>query len=723
MTTFHGRLLISSLPDLRGIWGLSYDEGSVISTVASASQLILAPILPFFLTALGLRRLLLPLSLGFVCVAFCIPFISGYENLLVAHALMGLLIGSFVTATIQIMLKHLPPPWWVVVLAFFTFRVSLGINSGVSLGAFYLEYMGWQWIYWQSGLIMFVYFVLLQRHLPPDTPIRELLHKPDYSGMAFYCLSAVLIYAGLDQGERLGWFDSGIITVFLAGGTVSFLLFLANEALVERPWAPPRLFADFNIIMSVGMVIIYIFILSANSLLITLFLDTVHDLRPLQSGLPLLLVALLQLLATPFCAFLVLKADTRLLCATGVLLMGLACYQGTFITADWVAADFFPMAILFAIGHPLVFLSLMAFCMACFTAKTAVGLLAYIQVSPWIILDMLLLVILFFLLNFNRLESGKRIQETDNAYTQLDRVVLEAKVNGYVAQVGFGDFQQVKAGDVLLRVQDADYRARTDQARAVRDKSAANLERLDLEIGLQEACIRQARVAAENAAARLDLASRENARVQKLFKCNAVSTREADSAEINLRTAQHSHREALAEVRVQERKLELQKADRQLREADLRAAEAQLQSALIDLGHTIITAPGNGHTGARKIQVGDLVREGMQVASLVLDMPPYIVANYKETQIGNIRAGQPVEILIDTFPGHTFKGHVESISPATGATFSLLPKDTSSGNFTKVVQRIPVRIAFEPGQERLPEIRSGMSVITRIDTGRGQTGA
>lgn len=723
MTTFHGRLLISSLPDLRGIWGLSYDEGSVISTVASASQLILAPILPFFLTALGLRRLLLPLSLGFVCVAFCIPFISGYENLLVAHALRGLLIGSFVTATIQIMLKHLPPPWWVVVLAFFTFRVSLGINSGVSLGAFYLEYMGWQWIYWQSGLIMFVYFVLLQRQLPPDTPIRELLHKPDYSGMAFYCLSAVLIYAGLDQGERLGWFDSGIITVFLAGGTVSFLLFLANEALVERPWAPPRLFADFNIIMSVGMVIIYIFILSANSLLITLFLDTVHDLRPLQSGLPLLLVALLQLLATPFCAFLVLKADTRLLCATGVLLMGLACYQGTFITADWVAADFFPMAILFAIGHPLVFLSLMAFCMACFTAKTAVGLLAYIQVSPWIILDMLLLVILFFLLNFNRLESGKRIQETDNAYTQLDRVVLEAKVNGYVAQVGFGDFQQVKAGDVLLRVQDADYRARTDQARAVRDKSAANLERLDLEIGLQEACIRQARVAAENAAARLDLASRENARVQKLFKCNAVSTREADSAEINLRTAQHSHREALAEVRVQERKLELQKADRQLREADLRAAEAQLQSALIDLGHTIITAPGNGHTGARKIQVGDLVREGMQVVSLVLDMPPYIVANYKETQIGNIRAGQPVEILIDTFPGHTFKGHVESISPATGATFSLLPKDTSSGNFTKVVQRIPVRIAFEPGQERLPEIRSGMSVITRIDTGSAQTGA
>ena len=373
-------------------------------------------------------------------------------------------------------------------------------------------------------------------------------------------------------------------------------------------------------------------------------------------------------------------------------------------------------------------------------------LLALFRLSPWIILGMLLLVILFFLLNFNRLESGKRIQETDNAYTQLDRVVLEAKVNGYVAQVGFGDFQQVKAGDVLLRVQDADYRARTDQARAVRDKNAANLERLDLEIGLQEACIRQARVAAENfsrmGVANVDVVNasaeeylrrdglrfdwiyadpdRRSDKGRKLVRLEDCSP---DIVALKPRTAQHSHREALAEVRVQERKLELQKADRQLREADLRAAEAQLQSALIDLGHTIITAPGNGHTGARKIQVGDLVREGMQVVSLVLDMSPYIVANYKETQIGNIRVGQPVEILIDTFPGHTFRGHVESISPATGATFSLLPKDTSSGNFTKVVQRIPVRIAFEPGQERLPEIRSGMSVITRIDTGSGQTGA
>lgn len=175
-------------------------------------------------------------------------------------------------------------------------------------------------------------------------------------------------------------------------------------------------------------------------------------------------------------------------------------------------------------------------------------LLALFRLSPWIILGMLLLVILFFLLNFNRLESGQ-------AHPGDGQCLHPARPRGAGGQgqrlCGPGGLWRFPTGEGRGR---APARAgcrlpgRTDQARAVRDKSAANLERLDLEIGLQEACIRQARVAAENAAARLDLASRENARVQKLFKCNAVSTREADSAEINLRTAQHSHREALAEV-------------------------------------------------------------------------------------------------------------------------------------------------------------------------------
>lgn len=381
MTTFHGRLLSSSLSDLCGIWGLSSDEGAILNTIAATPQLLLAPTMPFFMSALGLRAFLLPLSAGFIAISFFIPFITGYENLVIAHAVLGFMLGCFVTSTIQIMMKYIPPKWWIITLAFFTFRVSLGINTGVSLGAVYVEYLGWEWIYWQSTLIMAIYFFLLYRHLPEDTPRKEMLRHLDLSGMVFFCLSAMLFFVGTDLGERFGWFDSRLIFACLSGSGLFFLAFLVNEAVVRKPWASPRLFANFNIVMSVGMVVIYIFIMTANSLLITHFLSVVQDLKPLQSGRALLVIALLQVLLTPFCVYLVLKIDTRLICAVGVLIMGLACYQGTLVTAEWVAEDFLLMGVLFACGHPLVFLSLMAFCIASFTMETAPGLLAYIQVS------------------------------------------------------------------------------------------------------------------------------------------------------------------------------------------------------------------------------------------------------------------------------------------------------------------------------------------------------
>lgn len=349
-------------------------------------------------------------------------------------------------------------------------------------------------------------------------------------------------------------------------------------------------------------------------------------------------------------------------------------------------------------------------------------LLYLFKFSPLFILGMLLMVVILFLLHLNSHEAGNRIQETNNAYTHYDRIVLEPKVSGYVREVGFTDFQTVRSGDVLIRLDDAEFRTRVAQAEASRNRAAALLARLDLEEALQEASIQQARVAADSSAAQMDLASREYTRTQKLFRSNAVSAKEADSAEINLRTARSNHAENLAEVLVQERKLDTLQAERALRAADLDEANAQLQRARLDLSHTIITAPSNGRTGARKIHEGEFVKEGMQLATLIAEMPPCIIANYKETQISNIRFGQPVEILIDAFPDEVFTGRVERISPATGATFSLLPRDISSGNFTKVVQRVPVRITLDPGQLRLEEIRAGMSAITRIDTARRTAG-
>ena len=379
MTTFYTRLLSTSLPDLRGVWGLSFDEGSMLYVAATAPQLLIAPALPWLLTVFGFRRILVPAAAGFVFVSFIIPSLTGFLPLLAAHALLGMILGCFVTATILITLKTLPPPWWIIAFALFTFRVSLATNTGVSLGALYTEFLGWEWIYWQGGIIMLLYFGLLRFSLPRGETDKELLENMDVSGMAFFCLGVTMVYIGMDQGERMGWLDSGFITVCVFGGMALLMAFCWNETVVAKPWAPLTLFATRNIFIAICMTGFYIFMLSANSMLITQFLGTVRGLKPLQSGDALLLIALLQIPATLLCIFCVRRVDARLTGAFGFAVMSLACYQGTLITHDWVAADFIPMAILFAVGHPFVFLSLLAMCIASFAMETAPKLLAYVQ--------------------------------------------------------------------------------------------------------------------------------------------------------------------------------------------------------------------------------------------------------------------------------------------------------------------------------------------------------
>lgn len=379
MTTFYTRLLSTALPDLRGIWGLSLDEGAVLYTAATAPQLLIAPVLPWLLAIFGFRRILVPSAAGFVLLSCLIPFLKGYGVLLAAHALLGLILGCFVTATILVTLKCLPPPWWIIAFALFTFRVSLAMNTGVSLAALYTEFFGWEWIYWQGGLLMLVYWVLLRFCLSLGETRKELLEDMDVSGMVFFCLGVTLFHIGMDQGERLGWLDSGFITVCFYGGLALIAAFCWNETVVPKPWAPLTLFATRNIVIAVCIIGFYIFMLTANSMLITQFLGTVQKLKPLQSGNALLLVALLQIPATLVSIYCVRRADPRLTCAFGMVIMALACRQGALISEEWAAADFIPMAILFAVGHPFVFLSILAICIASFSMETAPKLLAYVQ--------------------------------------------------------------------------------------------------------------------------------------------------------------------------------------------------------------------------------------------------------------------------------------------------------------------------------------------------------
>lgn len=336
--------------------------------------------------------------------------------------------------------------------------------------------------------------------------------------------------------------------------------------------------------------------------------------------------------------------------------------------------------------------------------------------SPWLIFALLSGILVLVLLRWDEYESGRRVQETNNAYIHFDTVIMEAKVSGYVRDVAFTDFQDVAVGQVLVTLADDDFRMAVLQAEARKEQAAATLDNLDIEIDLQGAYVEQAKAVVSSTAAKLDLAQREARRLSRLVRQGAVATQEMEAADSNLKTARAAHQESAALVRVQERKLAVLEADRALREAELKAAEASLENARIDLGHTRIVSPSAGRTGSCKIRVGELVKVGTQIVSLVPEAVPYVIANYKETQLTRMREGQRAAIRVDTFPGEGLRGRVASISPATGATFSLLPNDNTSGNFTKVVQRIPVRIEFDPGQSRLKDIRAGMSVGVRIDT-------
>lgn len=336
--------------------------------------------------------------------------------------------------------------------------------------------------------------------------------------------------------------------------------------------------------------------------------------------------------------------------------------------------------------------------------------------SPWIILFTIIVLMVTLFIQWDELESARRVQVTDNAYVHYDTISIEAKVTGYVRSVEFSDFQSVKKDAALITLEDDDFRLAVIQAEAKRDHAAANLANLALEEELQKAVVRQAQSAAANTKAKLELATALNRRYSKLIKIHAVSAQEAETATAEFKTTRADYEESLTFVSVQEKKLTLLSSEKALREADLKAAEAELETAKLNLSYTRITAPVDSYTGAGKIRIGELVKAGSLVATLVPDATPYIIANYKETQLTRIHPGQDVDIRVDTFPGRSIKGKVSTISHATGATFSLLPKDNTSGNFTKVVQRIPVRIDLLPNQELTRYLRAGMSVITSIDT-------
>lgn len=305
---------------------------------------------------------------------------------------------------------------------------------------------------------------------------------------------------------------------------------------------------------------------------------------------------------------------------------------------------------------------------------------------------------------------------TENSYVRGQVTVLAPQVSGYITEVSVGDFAHVKKGDALFHIDDRIYRQQMDQATATLDGARANRANSEQTVAQNQAAILSAEAGVAQAQAECDRAAAELGRVENLKTQGVSSQKELEQARATARAADASLLKARAQVETARQTLRSTEVSR----ASLDAAVAQAQSAVdlarINLDNTVIRAPRDGQLSEATARSGQYVTAGSQLTFLVPDTV-WVVANFKETAMARITLGQAVRFSVDGLADRTFTGHVEQIAPAAGSEFSVLKADNASGNFTKVVQRIPVRIAIDPNQPMADQLRPGMSVVTKIETG------
>lgn len=307
---------------------------------------------------------------------------------------------------------------------------------------------------------------------------------------------------------------------------------------------------------------------------------------------------------------------------------------------------------------------------------------------------------------------------TDNAYVRGDATSLAPKVTGYVTTVEIEDNQSVRAGDVLFRIDDRDFRARLAQAEANVEAARARLTNVDADTQLQLALIREAEARKRSSDAEMILATKASDRRHELIRTSAVSQASVDESDAALARAEASVSAASATVEAQRQRVAVLATQREAAVAALAQARAARDLAQIDLDHTVVHAPVDGVIGNRQVRVGRLVAPGAALLDIVPVSDVWVVANFKETQIEHIRPGQRARITVDGFPNQVLDGVVDSFAPGSGSAFSLLPVDNATGNFIRVVQRVPVKIRFA-GNPLPGRIVPGLSARVEISLGDG----
>jgi membrane fusion protein (multidrug efflux system) len=310
--------------------------------------------------------------------------------------------------------------------------------------------------------------------------------------------------------------------------------------------------------------------------------------------------------------------------------------------------------------------------------------------------------------------TGRFLVSTDDAYVRADNTTIAPKVSGYLREVLVGDNEHVKAGQVLARIDERDFKVALDQSRADVAAAQAAVTSKQAQLEVQQANIAAAKATIEVDIANKTFAGQENKRYTDLAATGYGSLQNAQAAQSKNAGADAAILRDQANLVSALKQVDLLKAEIAQAEASAARASALQAQAELNLGYTTIIAPIDGVVGNRTLRVGQFVQAGTQLMSVVPASGAYVIANYKETQLTHVREGQPVDVSVDMFPGQVVHGHVDSLAPASGQEFALLPPDNATGNFTKIVQRIPVKIVLEGGAPI--ELRPGMSVVPHIST-------
>jgi DHA2 family multidrug resistance protein len=361
IATLFTRVTSIGLADLRGAVHAGVDEGAWLTTAATIGQMSIGPLAAWLGLVFGVRRVLLVSASVFAIVSALTAFAPDLSSLLAAELLLGLASGTFIPLTIGFVLQSLPPTMWPYGIAAYGLNLELSLNIPASLEGYYLDHLSWHWIYWQGTVLALPMIACIHFGMPRAPVNRPALRGADFAGMFYLSAGFSLLYAAIDQGNRLDWLGSGTVCALFAGGLLLIAAFVVRELTAPLPWINLGFLTQRNIALLVAILVLYRFVILATSYVIPQYLATVQNFRSLQVGDVLLWIALPQFLIAPLIATVLRVVDPRYMLAAGLFAIGVACTLATGLTPTWASDDFLPSQILQAFGQSAALISLVLF--------------------------------------------------------------------------------------------------------------------------------------------------------------------------------------------------------------------------------------------------------------------------------------------------------------------------------------------------------------------------